>query len=91
MSSDNNSARDEQWPFLSPEHAKLLQDSGISSDIARGRGYRTEGTKSQVLSLGFGRHQARAPRWLIAHEVKLAYRLLGPGTTAENLPASRAK
>ena len=50
MSSDNNSARDEQWPFLSPEHAKLLQDSGISSDIARGRGYRTEGTKSQVLS-----------------------------------------
>jgi hypothetical protein len=91
VSSDNNSARDEQRPFLSPEHAKLLQDSGISPDIARERGYRTEGTKSQVLSLGFGKHRARALRWLTAHDLKLANRLFGPGTAAENLSASRAK
>jgi hypothetical protein len=90
MSVDTNSAHDEQWPFLCPEHAKLLQDSGISPDIARERGYRTEGTKSQLLSLGFGKHQARVLRWL-AHKVKLADRLLGPGTAAENLSASRMK
>jgi hypothetical protein len=79
VSSDNNSARDEQWPFLSPEHAKLLQDSGISPDIARERG------------LGFGEHRARALRWLTAHDLKLADRLFGPGTAAENLSASRTK
>jgi len=83
--SDNNSARDEQWPFLSPEHAKLIQDSGISPDIARERGYHTGGTKS------LGKHQAGVLRWLTAHEVKLANRLPGPGTPAESLPASRAK
>jgi len=85
VSSDNNSARDERWPFLSPEQAKLLHDSGTSSDVVRERGYRTEGTKS------LGKHQARVLRWLTAHEVKLANRLPGPGTAAENLPASRAK
>jgi hypothetical protein len=37
VSSDNNSARDEQWPFLSPEHAKLLHDSGTRADIVRER------------------------------------------------------
>jgi hypothetical protein len=48
-------------------------------------GHRTEGSKS------LGKHQARVLHWLTAHEVKLANRLPGPGTAAENLPASRAK
>jgi hypothetical protein len=91
MSVDTNSAHDEQWPFLSPEHAKFLQDPGISPDIARERGYRIEGTKSWLLSLGFGKHQARVLRWLTAHEVKLADQLLGPDTTAETLSAPHAK
>jgi hypothetical protein len=52
---------------------------------------RTGGTKSPVLSLGFGKHQARVVRWLTAHDLKLADRLLGPDTAAENLSASRAK
>jgi hypothetical protein len=54
----------EQIP-LEPNHLQLIRESGISSEIARERGYRTVTTKSCLRKLGFGAQQCNTPALLI--------------------------
>ena len=43
-------------PVLSPEHARLIAESGISDDVRDERGYFTAYTKARLTELGFGRN-----------------------------------
>ena len=46
-------------------HAEQLVASGISSEVARERGYRSVSTKAELKRLGFGERQLNAPTLLI--------------------------
>src|SRR5262245_38461247 len=48
-----------------PQHASLIEASGISPDVAAARGYRTVMKPSELRRLGFGENQARVPALLI--------------------------
>jgi hypothetical protein len=50
---------------LLPQHAALLEASGIPVDVARERGYRSVDTKVQLKKFGFGEAQRRVPALLI--------------------------
>lgn len=57
-------------PVLMPAHAALVNGSGISSEVAAARGYRTVTKKAELRDLGFGESQARVPALLIPiHDV----------------------
>ncbi len=51
--------------MLLPHHQALIEESGISSDIARARGYRSISAKAELARLGFGRNQCQVPALLI--------------------------
>jgi len=66
-------------PNLLPQHAKLIDDSAISPDVAAARGYRSAVTKAELERLGFGRAQQLPPAlvlpvWSVAGE-KALYQL----------------
>lgn len=50
---------------LDPDHAEMLRTSGISPDVASGRGYRTISAKPLLGSLGYQPWQARVPAILV--------------------------
>lgn len=50
---------------LLPQHAKLLAESAISPEVAKGRGYRSVHTKAELGRLGFGDKQCRVPALLV--------------------------
>lgn len=50
---------------LLPHHQRLIDESGISPDIARTRGYRSIAAKAELARLGFGRNQCQVPALLI--------------------------
>src|SRR4051794_12911057 len=58
-------SRSNNQPFLLPNHAQLIVDSGITPEIARARGYRSVTSKSELRALGFGLTQCRVPALLI--------------------------
>ena len=50
---------------LLPQHARLLEESGIDPAVARKRGYRSVTTKAELERLGFGRSQRGVPALLV--------------------------
>lgn len=52
-------------PVLLPQHQHLLDDSGITSEVALARGYRSVITKAELQRLGFGARQCQVPALLI--------------------------
>lgn len=50
---------------LLPQHAALIESSGISAEVAAARGYRTATKKCEMRHLGFGAAQASVPALLI--------------------------
>jgi Domain of unknown function (DUF3854) len=48
-----------------PQHARLLEDSAISPEVARARGYVSVDTKSRLEGPGFAPYQRRVPGLLI--------------------------
>jgi hypothetical protein len=53
-----------------PQHAKLLEQSAISPEVARARGYVSVDTKSRLEGLGFERYQRSVPGLLIPEHRK---------------------
>jgi hypothetical protein len=51
--------------FLHPNHLQLLQNSSISPEVSRARGYQTITTRSALKGYGFGAEQCRPPALLI--------------------------
>lgn len=54
-----------EQPDLLPQHQKLLDDSGISSEVQRQRGYRSVHDFGELLKLEFARSQCITPCLLI--------------------------
>lgn len=53
-------------PELSTAHRRsLVEESGISVEVVRERGYRTETVRARLTELGFSRNQSRVPALLI--------------------------
>ncbi len=53
-----------------PQHAKLLEQSAISPEVARERGYVSADTKKQLERLGFSGYQQRIPALVVpVHDV----------------------
>jgi hypothetical protein len=50
---------------LLPQHAKLIEESGISLAVRAARGYRSATTKADLQRLGFGASQSRVPALVI--------------------------
>jgi len=50
---------------LLPQHAELIQESGIAPEVAAARGYRSATKKADLLALGFGASQCRVPALVI--------------------------
>jgi hypothetical protein len=51
---------------LNPAHRRmLLLESGISQDVVKARGYRTVGTKAELVRLGFSGPQCNPPGLLV--------------------------
>ncbi len=50
---------------LLPQHAELLAASGISTEVATTRGYRSVATKAELRRFGFSERQTRVPALLI--------------------------
>src|SRR5688572_24426303 len=48
-----------------PQHASLIAASGISTEVAAARGYRSITSKAELAGLGFARNQQRVPALLI--------------------------
>jgi len=55
----------DEVPELLQSHFEHLQESGLSPDIIRERGYKSELGKAHLQSLGFGRSQCRTPAILV--------------------------
>jgi hypothetical protein len=55
----------EDAPFLLPQHQALIEESGISPEVALARGYRSITGKQELLDLGFSRAQCRVPALLL--------------------------
>lgn len=52
-------------PFVLPQHATLLQTSGIAPEIAAARGYKSADTKATLARYGFSPAQCVVPGLLI--------------------------
>jgi hypothetical protein len=50
---------------LLPQHAQMLAESGISSEVIEARGYRSVENKAELQRLGFGRAQCLTPTLLV--------------------------
>src|SRR5262245_11473721 len=50
---------------LLPQHAKLIEESGIVPEVLAARGYRSATKRAELLRLGFGANQSRVPALLI--------------------------
>ncbi|MCY4088273.1 MAG: hypothetical protein OXG37_15650 [Actinomycetia bacterium] len=50
---------------LLPQHARLLEESGIDPAVARERGYRSGTTKAELERLGFGRSRRGVPALVV--------------------------
>jgi hypothetical protein len=58
----SDEGRGNSRPSLSKEHLRcLIEESGISEEAIRARGYRTAATVEEVEALGFEEYQRRAP------------------------------
>ena len=64
-SPSNSPSEPERALGLLPHHQKLIDDSAISSEVARARGYRSVTTSAALRKLGFSDRQARAPALLV--------------------------
>jgi hypothetical protein len=51
--------------FLLLQHRKLIEDSGISEEVATARGYRSVTTRAELKRLGFADSQCRVPALLL--------------------------
>lgn len=51
--------------MLLPQHQKLIDESGISPEVAAARGYRSVETQAELKRLGFAATQCRVPALLI--------------------------
>src|SRR5262245_17192840 len=62
-------ANDDQAPdwkaTLAPDHAKLIEDSAISPEVAIARGYWTARTQRELELLGFGKQQRIVPALVV--------------------------
>lgn len=52
-------------PELLPQHLRLIEESAISPEVARERGYFSAAEKSQLESLGFRPYQQRVPAMVV--------------------------
>jgi hypothetical protein len=50
---------------LAKQHRQLLEDSAVSPEVARERGYRTATRKAELETLGFARYQCIVPSLVI--------------------------
>jgi len=64
MNFDTNSDA-KQSRILLPHHAKMLEDSAISSEVIEARGYRSVTRKVELSGLGFTSMQNQVPALLI--------------------------
>lgn len=55
----------DEGPVLLPQHAALIEGSGISREVAEARGYFTATTKSVLETMGFSRAQQNVPALVI--------------------------
>jgi len=63
---DDNAGNDGQWlSTLLPQHQQLLEQSGITQDVARSRGCRSVKTKVELHRLGFSRGQQQVPAFVL--------------------------
>lgn len=72
---------------LFPQHAALLESSGITPEVAQARGYISCDTKATLARLGFGQSARRAPGLLIPiHSVlgKIAFHQYRPDSPRVN-------
>src|SRR5665213_1217827 len=51
--------------FLNQSHLRLLQESAVSAEVRRARGYQTITTRSALKGYGFSLNQCRPPALLI--------------------------
>jgi Domain of unknown function (DUF3854) len=51
--------------YLAPQHAKLIEDSKVSPDVAAARGYFTATTKVELRNLGFAEYQRIVPAMVV--------------------------
>jgi hypothetical protein len=55
----------EDASFLMPQHQALIEESGITPEVALARGYRSVTEKTELLDLGFSPAQRRVPALLL--------------------------